>query len=130
MFSNTSSSYSLKYRKKTETTNFLMKSQSQGVHFHQLNTLNTPTYNISRDKEVNGFDYFGSVTPRPMSKSYKTISDSMQDFSIFHSPYAYETAQSMGRKDEYKYENTENFQKVQAIRGKQKMLAVRPFLYL
>lgn len=36
----------------------------------------------------------------------------------------------MGRKDEYKYENTENYQKVQTIRGKHKMHACRPFLYL
>lgn len=29
-----------------------------------------------REKEI-GFDYFGSVTPRPVSKSYKNVSDSM-----------------------------------------------------
>ena len=76
------------------------------------------------------YEYFGSVTSRPLSKSQKkNVSDNFSEFSIFHNQYDTNHGKT-SQKDQYDYSNSENAKKVQAIRAKQRMEPIRPFLYI
>lgn len=58
------------------------------------------------------------------------MQEGLQDFSIFHHPYDSNKNFTTKRDDDYKFENADNFAKVQQIRMKSQVSAVRPFLYL
>lgn len=65
----------------------------------------------------NEFEYFGSITPRPISKTIKgSIQESLQDFSIFHQPY--DTNQDSKKECQYKFENDDNHAKFLKIQEK------------
>lgn len=61
---------------KTDAIKFMVKPQTK--------LKNGNNYESANLQPQNEFEFFGSITPRPVSNSYKYMQEGLQDFSIFH----------------------------------------------